>query len=177
MKKAFLFLAGVAFVSCSSKDKSAEKQASTIVKTVSAEPYTPWVYKVDTDKATSKHSYIALAKATNKLNFASPYDGGSTGTVMVKSVGKKNEVVLTIDKGKFVGGDEHPVSVKFDERFPIKFEATETSKDTPNVLTIEPSSRFIRKLKRSKKLIVQVEFYASGYKEMEFDVRDLKWNH
>lgn len=183
MKKFLFILAAVALASCSSnekssttKDSTATKSDSTAKETVTT-PATPWQYETDTDKMTSKVRSFAMVTATNKLEFDFPYKGGSTGVITIRTNDKENEVVLTIDKGQFLGGEDHPVSVKFDGDAPLQFSANEPSDGKATVLFLHPAKKFISRIKTAKKMMVQAEFYESGQQVMEFDVAGLKWDH
>jgi hypothetical protein len=185
MKKTLIVLVAVALASCGSNDKSSKKSESTAAKSDSSvaakpaetKPTTAWGYKTDTDKMTSKQRFFAEVVATNTLHFEAPYEGGSTATVVIRNIDKKSEVVLTIDKGQFLGGDEHPINVRFDSDAPMQFRADEPSDGSSTVLFIAPPAKFISRIKTAKKMIVQAEFYESGAQTMEFNVADLKWEH
>lgn len=179
MKKIFFILAAMAFVSCSSNDKSTSKSDSTAsAKPVEDKPSSAWHYQTDTDKMTSKQRFYAQVDATNKLQFEFPYSGGSTGSIIVRNTnGKRNEITIYIDKGQFQSGEDHGVNVKFDTGSPIAFKSSEPSDGSTDLIFLEPAKTFVSHLKKAKKVIVQADFFEGGTKEMEFDVEGLKWDH
>ncbi len=183
MKKALFIVAAFAFASCSSNSKSTKTSDSTATKSETApketvsKPATDWEYVTDTDKMTSKLRYFAKITATNRLQFESPYSGGSTGAITLRNKDNKSEVILTIDKGLFLGGEDHPINVRFDSDAPVQFDANEPSDMNSTTLFIDPSAKFIKRIKTAKKMIVQAEFYESGRQQMEFNVDGLKWEH
>jgi hypothetical protein len=190
MKKLFFMLCAVAFTSHGSHAQfpianGTKKTASDAAKPHSSAgksadvsiPESSWVYAMDTDKMTSKRRYYAGLVATNKLDFAFPYDGGSTGALNIGNVGNGNVVMLLINNGQFLTGENHPMYVKFDNSAPMTFNSTRTSAVGQNTLLLYPVSKFISYIKKARKMLVRAEFYQNGYQEMEFDVAALKWNH
>jgi len=193
MKKLLLFLPCVAlFVGCSSNGQSGSGDSSDTKKTdttaskkstTETKPATSstgaWTYSTDTDKMTSKQRYFAAVEATNKLQFQAPYEGGSTGTVTVRTQDAKNEVILTIDKGQFVCNmsDGCAINIRFDSDPAIKFTGSEPSDGSSTTLFIEEAAKFITQAKKAKKMIVQAEFYESGMQNMEFTIDGFKWDH
>lgn len=192
MKKILFLLGAVFIVSCNSNqkagtsdsaksDSSKKTTAATVTdkKTASDDPSTMWDYASDTDKMTSKLTYQATINSTNKLQFESPYDGGSTASILIRNKDGKNDVMLIIDKGQFVSSvsDDAKVNVRFDSDLAIAFTGSEPSDGSSTVLFIDPAKKFITHIKNAKKMIVQAEFYESGLREMEFNVAGLKWDH
>lgn len=159
---------------------NSKKDTSTTTATAQTPPDTKsWVYTTDTDKMTSKLRYFAAIEATNKLNFDSPYEGGSTGEITLRNQNKENDVILSIDKGQFVCDltDGCPINVRFDNDPAIKFTGSEPTDGSSTVLFIQEASKFISHAKKAKKMIVQAEFYESGSQDMEFNIDGLKWDH
>lgn len=138
-----------------------------------------WKYTTEVDKMTSKKNYYAAIGSTNQLEFAAPYDGGSTAVITVRNQNKSNDVVLTISKGQFVcsTGDGCTIKVRFDSDPAISFQADGPSDGSSDVLFLKPVGKFIKNIKKAKKVIVQAEFYEEGLKEMEFSPDGLKWDY
>jgi hypothetical protein len=191
MKKILLLLAATAMVSCNSNQKTSGSTDSsktdttktttsttTTEKKTESDP-TSWNYQTDTDKMTSKLSYFAAINATNKLQFGAPYEGGSTATVTIRSKAKRNEIILTIDKGQFICdvSDGCAIKVRFDSDPAISFEGSEPSDYSSTTLFIHPEPKFIAHAKTAKKMIVEAEFYQEGMQDMEFNTAGLKWEH
>ena len=187
MKKLLFLITGMSvIVACNSNQKATSSDSAkvdTTKKTTVTDVPKPdetqnWTFQTDTDKMTSKERYFATVAAINKLEFDSPYDGGSIATIMLRNQNKKNEILLQIDKGQFVcsSSDGCSINVRFDDSPAIKFNGTEPSDGSSALLFIAPEKKFIANLKKAKKIIVQAEFYESGLKTMEFNVSGLKWD-
>lgn len=137
-----------------------------------------WIYKQDEDPMTNVTDYYATIESPSILQLKSPYDGGVTASIVVRHQNRHNSVYLTIDKGQFMPAvDGEEIRVKFDDGKPMIFDCSEPSDGSDNTLFITEANRFIAKLKRSKRLMVQALFYDNGRQTMEFGIQDLKWTH
>ncbi|MVN90445.1 hypothetical protein [Mucilaginibacter aquatilis] len=192
MKKIFtlLLMAGL-FSSCGSSTSSSSLSDSITVDTSAvietdfsqakekpAENTSKWTYKEEEDKMTSKKKYFADIEANNELNFDFPYDGGSTGSIMIRKKNGETDVMLSISKGQFnTGVDGTSITVRFDDDKPVTFECSEASDNSSDLLFINNTKKFISRLKKSKKMNVQAEFYESGLQIMEFTTAGFVWAH
>lgn len=190
MKKIFtLLLVTGLFSSCGSSTSSSSSSDSTVVDTSTvketdssaakekpAENTSKWTYNEEQDKMTSKKKYFANIEANNVLNFDFPYDGGSTGSIMIRKKDGATDVMLSISKGQFnTGVDGTSISVRFDDDKPVTFECSEASDNSSDLLFINNTKKFISRLKKSKKMNVQAEFYESGLQVMEFTTAGFVW--
>ena len=86
---------------------------------VNTAPATVWEYTTEEDKMTSNVKYFALTKSINTLHFGFPYEGGTTGGLLIRNWKNKNEVILTITQGQFTSTYGHEyVRVRFDDDQP-----------------------------------------------------------
>jgi hypothetical protein len=161
------------------------KTDSTIIDTTKTNASTTstvdnWTYSEDnSDKMDNSVVKFAACTATDKLEFKFPYEGGSTLTITLRHGFKKkgNEVYITVDKGQFVSGDldNSVVRVKFDDGKPIPFNYSESSSGTSGLIFINDPSLFIQKLKNSKHIVFEANYYDEGIKQSEFNTSGLKW--
>lgn len=193
MKKILFLLAATAIVSCSTNQNSSNANDSvttdstktttttttTEVKKAEVDSSLMWKYETDTDKMTSKLQYFAAINSTNTLNFAAPYDGGSTAKITVRNQARKNEVILTIDKGQFICAVSEgcAIKIRFDNDPAITVRGNEPSDYSSTTLFIDPASKIIMHAKKAKKMIIQAEFYQEGLQNMEFNIDGFKWDH
>ena len=142
-------------------------------------PQANWEYSQDTDKMTSHVSYYAQSISNNEIDFKPPYDGGSKFNLTVRKRNGENEVMLQVDKGQFMPNiaDERMIKVKFDDGQPNEYSYNEASDGSSNIIFIESCQSLIKKLKTSKKLMIEAEFYEEGRKVIEFDVSGFEWKH
>ena len=157
--------------------------STDITKDVKVEPIAEkkanWSLSEITDKMTSVKKYYAVCKSTNTIEFQFPYQGGSYFTLTVRNSGKGNEVVINVSKGQFMPSlnSEESVKVKFDDGKPIDYTYLSASDGSSDVIFLNNENNFIKKLKVSKKLMIETTFFNEGSKIMEFDINGLNWKH
>jgi len=148
-------------------DSSAEKPA---------EKKENWNYSEEEDKMTSKKNYFASVDANELLNFEFPYNGGSTATLWVRKVNGKGDIVLAISKGQFITKyDGTSFKVRFDDKPAKSFQVSGASDGSSDVVFFNYNS-MIDKIKSSKRVIIQAEFYQEGLRAIEFNTEGLRWN-
>lgn len=136
-----------------------------------------WTYSENEDKMTSKKTYFAMIDSPTDLNFSFPYEGSSAGITLRKKRGD-TDIILQVTKGQFVTPyDGTTIRARFDEEPAGTYSCSEPSDHSSNVLFIQNENKFITKLKKHKKLIIEAEFYHEGLKQIEFDISGLKWAH
>lgn len=62
--------------------------------------------------------------------------------------------------------------VRFDDKKPITFKASESSSHDTTILFIDDYSNFASKMLKSSKVNIQAEFYQEGPRVLEFNVKD-----
>ena len=139
-----------------------------------------WTYDVDnSDKMDNTKVYTAACKSTGTIELAAPYEGENYGYIHVRKGWKhhSNEVYITVDKGQFMYkySEGSVIKVKFDQSGPVSFSFLEASDGSTGIIFLEDSVRFLEKLKKSKHVIIEAEFFDNGYKQLEFNTDGLKW--
>lgn len=148
--------------------RSAKEEATT----------SAWQYSEEEDKMTSKTSYFAAVDANELLDLKFPYNGGVTAEIMVRHRRGENNALLSISKGQFMPGtDGETIKVRFDSSKAEEFDCVGSSDDDSRYLFINSSSRFIAKLKKAKKVLVEAELFDNGLQVMEFNTEGFKWDH
>ncbi len=138
-----------------------------------------WDYSYGDDKMTSKKSYYAEVEANELLEFDFPYNGGSTATLTIRNKSGKNEAYLSVSKGQMLTRSYKETSyrVRFDDRPAQVYPFIGPSDNSSDLAFINNANKFIKNLKKSKKVIVELEFYQEGLRAIEFNVSNLKWDH
>ncbi len=127
---------------------------------------------------TSQTTYFATISATDLLELKSPYDGGVTAELIIRYRRGQSDVILSLSKGQFIAGVEgESIKVRFDSTRATEFFCTGSSDYDSRVLFISSYSRFIAKLKKAKKVLIEAELYDNGLQLMEFDTGEFKWEH
>jgi porphobilinogen deaminase len=86
-------------------------------------------------------------------------------------------VLLRIEKGQFTcdsisGG---AIAVKFDEGSVRTYTCRTPSGGATNVISIQPSRRFVEALKRSHRATIGAEFFTEGEQQLAFNTTGLRW--
>jgi len=161
--------------SSSSTTITQETNTSSNVETPKTET-TKWSFTEDIDKMSSKKVNYASIDANEELNFEFPYNGGSVATFTVRKKNGTNDIYLSVSKGQFNSTfDGGQVRIKFDENSPRKYSFSSASDNSSDVIFINSTSDVISRLKNSKKMIIETEFFNEGTRQIEFDVTGFKW--
>lgn len=151
----------------------------TEVDTTPVEITGSWIYEEKPDAMTSGTSYYAAVRANELLIFKPPYDGGSLATLVLRNKSGITNAYLTVDKGQMLIRSYESSShrVRFDNHPAEWYRFSAPSSGSTTLAFIGNSYDFIEKAKKSKKVLIELEFYQDGLREMEFNISDLKWEH
>lgn len=139
---------------------------------------TAWVYEDEKDEIAGETIYFASAKSTNKIHFDFPYQGGTTGWIILRKHPRFGDSAnFVIDKGQLLCSSYNGcyVTFKFDNNPPVTYSATAPSDHNSNALIFGCHKKFLEELKTAKQLIVEAEFFQSGLQHFKFNVANLKW--
>lgn len=142
------------------------------------EPKSIWTYTEDEDEMSGQKRYFGTCVSTNQIEFEFPYNGGSTFNLIIRNMGQGNEVILQVSKGQFITSISSSEScrVKFDDEQPSKFTYNSASDGSSDVIFINNAKKFISRLKKAQKLMIEVQFYNAGNQIIYFDVAGLEWD-
>ncbi|MDH6185504.1 hypothetical protein [Polaromonas sp. CG_23.6] len=149
------------------------KKISTVIVAmlVCASASAGWVYDDSTDKMTGKKTSTASIESNNSLSLAFPYQGKNFGNILVRQHPSYGlNVIFYVDKGQILCRSYAgcSVTVRFDDKPPMKFEANGSEDNDPKVIFLKGASRFIEAAKKAKTILVQVTMYQSGAPVLEF---------
>ena len=143
-------------------------------------PGSPWTYRSTEDKVRGGTSYFAETSSTNSVNLDFPYGGGSTVDMTVRKTPAWGlDVYFTLSSGQLICNsyrDCH-ATVRFDQGPAQRFNLNEPSDHSNNVVFVSADHSFLAKLKKAKKLVVELEIYEGGRPQFEFNVAGLQWEH
>jgi len=138
-----------------------------------------WEYDQEEDKMTSKTSWFAGVKANELLQLKFPYNGGTTVNIFLRNKGGENQVMLQLSKGQFMANviKGQDILVRFDSLKAEKFSCLAPGDGSTTTLFINNEAKFISRLKKAKKALVEAEMFNEGNHVIEFNVEGLKWDH
>ncbi|TBH74901.1 hypothetical protein [Aquirufa nivalisilvae] len=178
-----IFLIGlvVFFIYNNLEDKKEDSVSSIEKKEVTIDSVKEnWNLSIHEDKMDNNVYRTAFCTSKNTVELNFPYNGGTNLEIWLRNGlnGQGNEVFLIVNKGQFMSSfdGEETVRMKFDNSPPISSNFSNESTGKSTTIFLSKSSSIIKRLKKSKKLIIEVDFYDNGTSQFEFDVEGLKWD-
>lgn len=197
--RSFLCIVGLLFLfNCSGKEKSTSSTvqntsqvvadrrptrsgeaslSKTVPKNTLSIPAGKWTYEQKVNQ-TGSTVYKAFVMSPDSLKFSFPYTGGSTATLTIRQIDDRTTVYLEVSKGQFnrsfQGGDAR---IRFDGKPTIKYSFSAAENGRANIIFFNSEQALIDQLKASRKIIIDVEFYAQGRRQIAFRTAGLDWNH
>lgn len=140
-----------------------------------------WKYEQDKDDLRNATTYMAVLTSNNAIDFGFPYNGSSMDLALRKDPKYGNDVIFSVN-GQFNSCiiDGCKITVKFDDGKLESYRMVGSNGGDSSMLFIESSKAtktFVDKLKKSKKLIVEGNFYNYGKGQFTFDTQGLEWKH
>lgn len=183
MKKLIFFVCSalLIFASCGdSSSSTGNTDGDTNQKSESTEEVsTAWEYSESVDEMTDKTNYYATIESENSVDFDFPYNGGSILTFTIRQSSQYGkEMYISISKGQFNAGiSGTKIKVRFDDEEPFSVSCNTPSDYSTDVLFLTGYDKLLKKLKNSKTMKINVEFFNEGTRTFEFDVEGLEWEH
>lgn len=167
-------------------DSAGENLEDMAENALAGSPVTPkpsegsWSYTESEDKVRGGKSYFASTTSTNEVHLDFPYEGGSTLRMTVrKSPAYGADVLLILSSGQLICPSYEGChgTVRFDTG-PAQYVSFSAAADnSSDTIFVNGARNFIAKLKRAKRVVIEVEIYQAGRPQFEFDVRGLQWDH
>jgi hypothetical protein len=182
----FVYVCNEIFNSCSKPEKLDDIELPIAIDS-SATYVTPqqnlinteqnkWQYDSSIDKMTSKTSKFATITSNESLDLDFPYDGVNFGYLIIRKMNDRLGILIRVDKGQISGGYENNyIKVRFDDETPITFSYSEPADNSSDLIFIENKTKFLSKLKKSKKTLIEIPFYQNGNQILEFNTQNLEW--
>jgi hypothetical protein len=132
-----------------------------------------WSYRASEDPMTSRVTRQASIESENTVDFDFPYAGPQHGTLILRdhpSYGK--DVIFKIERGQILchSYSSCDVRVRFDERSPERWKASEAADNDSTVIFLQNYSSFVQRLQSAEVVRVQVPVYQEGNRIFEFEV-------
>jgi hypothetical protein len=138
-----------------------------------------WKYDETIDKMSGKKTAHATMESSNSLDLSFPYKGANHGNLTVRQHPSYGlDVIFSIDKGQLLCSsyDGCNVSVKFDDKPPVKFSASSAADHDSKVIFLRTTSRFVESARKAKTILIQPTVYQAGSPVLEFKTSaPLQW--
>lgn len=143
------------------------------------EPASEWSYSTEKDEMRGSESHFAQLDASNTIKLDFPY-GEQRGRILVRQSAKFGfDILAGVPSGQIMCNSfsNSHINVKFDDGPIQRYGCTDASDGTSNMIFIEGAKGFLAKLKKSKKAVIEAEFYQNGMQQMTFNTENLKWGN
>lgn len=138
-----------------------------------------WSYRTSEEPMSGKKSFYASQQSQNVIEFNWPYQGPQKATILLRKHPRYGQdVIIFIERGQFMcsaGGSHCDVVAKFDGAAPITLETSLPDDFDSTKVFVRGDARFIRLLKKSKRLLIEASFFKEGTRVFEFNVDGLDW--
>lgn len=136
-----------------------------------------WDYRETTDQMRGTTTKFAEITSTNSVGFDFPYAGGSTLDLTLRKSHKDGfNIMFTISKGQMpciMGCSFH---AKFDDGKVERWRANGAANGDTETMFVQGASKFLLKLKKAKRVVIEADFYNAGSQQFQFDTQNLKWD-
>jgi hypothetical protein len=189
MKKIVLgLLMAVSFFNCKQAEKKytfEEQQQidsikTSILKEVENKVYKDsvggWKYETEINKMTSAKDVFCRVQSNESLKLNFPYDGVNYGGLTVRRMNGEMDIIISIMKGQISGGYENEYfKARFDDGKQMTFSYLSPTDNSTESIFVENSSKFLKKLRTAKKVLIQLPLYDNGNQILEFNTEGLKF--
>jgi len=162
-------------------DPSAGTSAATASESKPQAPEPPrpkWQYQSEKDEMRGVTNRWASLTSEDAVSLEFPYGGGSTLRIVVRSMPKRSaqDIILNLSKGQLdCGFDGCRVPVKFDDNAIINYSANRARGGDNDSIFIQEKSGFLKRLKASKSVMVEVPIWKHGPTQFRFSSAGLEW--
>jgi hypothetical protein len=165
--------AGAPSATATAPSASTGKPSTSAPAEVAPDPADKWTYSVTDDPMTSRKNRAAIIASDNTVSFDSPYAGEQHGTLIIRQHSTYGlGVLLSIERGQILcrSYEDCQLRVRFDEGAPTSWAAIGPSDNSTTTVLLHSESRFVERLRKAKKVRIQVPVYQHGSPMFEFDV-------
>ncbi len=136
-----------------------------------------WAYSISKDEMSGKSGAMACITSTNELQFPTPYAGGSYGQLCLRKGPRFAEAAtVEISKGQMLCHSfiSCNIRIRFDDNKPIATEGRGPSDGSARTVFLPQYRTLVQAMKRSRTVMIEVEYYQNGAQILRFDVSGLK---
>lgn len=136
-----------------------------------------WKNSIEQDAMSQKEIKWSIIRSINQVSFEFPYQGLQRANLGIRKHPRYGlDVILWLDKAHFLCSsiDGCTVKVRFDDAQPVSFRADPPGDHSTTTLFIGSEQKFIEKLKKSKRTMIEASFYQAGNHVMAFETEGLQ---
>lgn len=152
-------------------------QARSTDAEASPEAPSEWRYSTEKDQMRGNETRYAQVDAIEPIKLDFPY-GEQVGQILIRQSPKFGFNILAgVPSGQIMCNaySNSHISVKFDDGPVRNYGCTDASDGSNNMIFIQSAKGFLANLKKSKRVMIEAEFYQNGLQQMTFNTANLKW--
>lgn len=138
-----------------------------------------WRCNSSLDELRGTKTKYAINESWNKHDFRFPYSGGTKLSISLRSGGISNAIMFRLNgknKGQMLCTTGCKAHVKFDDQKPITYNLTRPADYSHDTAFIKSKTGFLKRLKASKQVIIEMSFYKEGRRQFKFNTKDLDFS-
>lgn len=136
-----------------------------------------WTYQTQKDAMRGNEDKYATIDASAPIKLDFPY-GEQTGQIVVRQSPKFGfDIMVGVPSGQVMCNSfqDTYISVKFDEGPVQRYSCTDAADGSNNMVFVQGAKGFLAKLRKSKRTVIEADFYQNGRQQMTFNSSNLKW--
>lgn len=134
-----------------------------------------WEYRKETNPMGDEQKFYSVS-STDLVYLDFPYEGGSSGTITIrKKNGRIDAIMFLISQGQIHTEVEgNYFRIRFDEEKPVNWSMSESATGSSDIMFFDNETALLNKIKKSKKVTLEVPFYNNGNQHFVFNTENLK---
>ncbi|MEG9532522.1 hypothetical protein [Mannheimia indoligenes] len=158
--------------------KETKSESNNVEETAKAS----WEYSEQKDEMRNSSTYYAINISLNEVQFDFPYQGGSNAFITLRKDKEfGDDIIIGVSKGQFNSCIRNcKIAVKFDDEKVENYTVVGNNSFTNDTLFLSGNKsikKFADKLKTSKKVVVELDFFQRGREQFSFSIEGLDWKH
>lgn len=136
-----------------------------------------WRYSEDKDEMRGAVTRYANLDANQSIHLNFPY-GEQTPRITIRQSPQFGfHILVGVPSGQVMcnSWSNSHISVKFDDGPIQRYGCNDAADGSSNMVFIEGAKGFLTKLRKSKKAVIEAEFFQNGMQQMTFDTANLDW--
>lgn len=140
-------------------------------------PATRWVYRESRDEMRGAITRLACITASTSLDFAFPYQGGSTARICFRQGARSGfDAWIDVDRGQFQCALDCTLHAKFDDGPVRRLRGVGPDDVRADIVFLSDPRGFLSATRGAQRIIVEASFFHEGLRQIVFEnTQGLAW--
>jgi len=135
-----------------------------------------WRYE-KTPGPTGSSVYKATLTSDNTVQFGYPYSGGSAVTLTIRQTNGNTYAYLEAANGTFTRSYQNgSARIQFDGKPPVAYALSAAANGRANIVFFDAGEKLIAQLKRTRTMVVRLQFAGQPVREVRFTPAGFRWS-